>query len=313
MKKFLINGEFEDYFDSKILYRAKRYYVENRIWDVWCQDNLVTAYIDGSEIYKVELMIDEGRISHSYCSCPYSEDGEFMCKHMATLLYYLEENEVPELEKSKKKIENNKKDESELSKIYNGMQFELRKISDRYGFVNYYNGSYFVHLISEVSDYINGFIHDENYKDAFELIKYTYNFIKNTAMDGSNGEYQESFYIIDEVASKLLYDKEYYEKFLDYTYDVASSSALNDFSDAPLHAFILFVHDEESAKKVIEILGEIELRNGIFVNEVVEKITLTYDYIDEQEAIKMCYKNINYYGVKDLLISYLKKKIKLMK
>ena len=38
------------------------------------------------------------------------------------------------------------------------MNYELRKISDRNGFINYYNGRYFVDLISNVSDYIDDFI-----------------------------------------------------------------------------------------------------------------------------------------------------------
>lgn len=50
MKKFLRNYDFEDYFDLLILSRGKSYYKENRILDIWCQQDLVTAYIDDSEI-----------------------------------------------------------------------------------------------------------------------------------------------------------------------------------------------------------------------------------------------------------------------
>ena len=55
MKKFLRNYDFEDYFESRILYRGKNYYKENRILDIFCQQDLITAYIDGSEIYKIEI------------------------------------------------------------------------------------------------------------------------------------------------------------------------------------------------------------------------------------------------------------------
>ena len=55
MKKFLKNYDFEDNFDSTILSRGKSYYRENRILDIWCQDDKLTAYIDGTEIYIVEL------------------------------------------------------------------------------------------------------------------------------------------------------------------------------------------------------------------------------------------------------------------
>lgn len=311
MKKFLKNYDFEDYFESHILSRGESYYRENRILDIWCQNNLITAYIDGSEIYKVELKVDDKEILNSYCSCPYSEDGEFMCKHIAAILYYLRENKIPELEILDKKQPKQKREESKLSKIYDEMQYELRKISDRNGFVNYYNGRYFVDLISNVSDYIDDFIDNEDYNDALELIKYTYRFIKDVFMDGSNGEYQDSLYLINESASKLLYNEEYYDIFLDYTYEITSNNVFDDFSDSPLHAFILYAHDKESAKKVVKILDNVELDYGIFVNATLDKISLTYDYINKNDAIKLCYENIEHYGVKELLIDYLKKENKI--
>ena len=307
MKKFLRNYDFEDYFETHILSRGKNYYKENRILDIWCQEDLVTAYIDGSEIYRIELRANDKELNNFYCSCPYSEDGEYMCKHIAAVLYYLEENDIPELEISNKKEVKRDKHKSELTKIYDEMNYELRKISDRNGFVNYYNGRYFVDLISNVSDYIDDFIDNEEYNNAFELIKYTYKFIKDTFMDGSNGEFQDSLYLINESASKLLYNDEYFNIFLDYTEDITSDNTLDDFSDAPLHAFILYVHDKESAKKVVKILDEIELSTyGIFVSQTLDKISLTYDYIDKDEAIKMCYESIEHYGVNELLIKYLK-------
>ncbi len=307
MKKFLRNYDFEDHFESHILSRGKNYYKENRILDIWCQEDLIIAYIDGSEIYRIELRANDKELNNFYCSCPYSEDGEYMCKHIAAVLYYLEENDIPELEISNKKEIKQDKHKSELSKIYDEMNYELRKISDRNGFVNYYNGRYFVDLISNVSDYIDDFIDNEEYNNAFELIKYTYKFIKDTFMDGSNGEFQDSLYLINESASKLLYNDEYFDIFLDYTEDITSNNTLDDFSDSPLHAFILYVHDKDSAKKVVKILDEIELNDyGIFVSPTLDKILLTYDFIDKDKAIKMCYESINHYGVKELLIKYLK-------
>lgn len=307
MKKFLRNYNFEDYFDSLILSRGKSYYKENRILDIWCQQDLTTAYIDGSQIYRIEIRANDKELNNFYCSCPYSEGGEYMCKHIAAVLYYLEENDIPELEISNKKQVTKEKNKSELSKIYDEMNYELRKISDRNGFVNYYNGRYFVDLISSVSDYIDDFIDNEECNNAFELIKYIYKFIKDTFMDGSNGEFQDSLYLINESASKLLYNDEYFDIFLDYTEDITSNNALDDFSDSPLHAFILYVHDKDSAKKVVKILDEIELSTyGIFVNQTLDKISLIYDFIDKDDAIKMCYESIEHYGVKELLIKYLK-------
>ena len=305
MKKFLKNYDFEDNFDFTILSRGKNYYEENRILDIWCQDDRIIAYIDGTEIYRVELRANNNELNNFYCSCPYSEDGQYMCKHIAAVLYHLKENDVPELETlNNKKVKN----KSQLSKIYDEMNYELRKISDRNGFVNYYNGRYFVDLISNVSNHIYDFIDNEEYSNAFELIKYAYRFIKDTFMDGSNGEFQDSLYLINESASKLLYNDEYFNIFLDYTEDISLNNTLDDFSDCPLHAFILYVHDKDSALKVVRVLDEIKLDCfGIFVDQTLDKISITYDFISKNNAIKMCYENIEHYGVKELLIKYLKK------
>lgn len=274
--------------------------------DIWCQDNNITSYIEGSEIYKVELKIENNEIN-SYCSCPYSEGGEYTCKHIAAVLYYLKENDIPELECIPRE-ETNVVWEDKLSKIYSDIKYKLKKISDRNGYVNYYNGKYFIYLIENISEYINYFIDNEEYNNAFELIKYTYNFINDIDMDGSNGEYQDFFNIICKCASNLLKEsKEYFNTYYDYASEVYFNNELGDFSAAPMYAFIHYVHDKESAEKVIILLDEIKISYGMFVDSTVDKITLTYNYISKDEAIKLCYKHIENYGAKKLLIDYLKK------
>lgn len=304
MKKFLVN--FEDEFEPHILARGKKYYKENRIIDIWCQDNSITAYVDGTEIYKIELEISNKEILNHYCTCPYCEGGEFLCKHIAAVLYYLRENDVPELEILNNRYQQQARNQSNLSSIYSKINNKLRKIRDRDGYIDYYNGRYFVNLISDITDNIAEFIHTENYNDAFELIKYAYQLIKNANMDGSNGEYQESFYLVSEGASKLLYDEEYYDIFEKYTREVILNNTLDEFSDSPLYAFLLYVHDKESAKRVIKILDNIELDYSFFVDPIADKISLTYHYINADDAIQLCYENIEHYGVKELLIQYLK-------
>ncbi len=309
MKRFLKSADFEEQFDMNILYRGRNYYMENRILDIWYQENNVYAYIDGSEIYRVIMEIKNDEIKGLYCSCPYSEDGRYLCKHIAAALYYIKENDIPKLEGKnvKEKIEQ----ESDLDAIYAEMKMRSKSLSNNYGFIDYYNGRYFVNLINDVDDYIIEFIDNEEYDKAFELIKFTYHFIKNTDMDGSNGEYQEAFSIISNSASKLLNDEKYFNKYLKWTEDVAEEDLLGDFSDAPLYAFILYVHDEKSAKKVIKILEDCQFLYGIFINKILDEIYLTYDYIDKDEAIKLCYQNINEYGVKEQLIEYLKEENKI--
>ena len=300
MKRFLTTNKFENYFDSNLLYRGQSYYNEGRILDIWYQENEVTAYIDGSTIYKVKLEIENEKIIDYFCSCPYSEDGEYTCKHMAAVLYYLRDNDIAELEKIKTEKSNQTK--SELEKIYDRMQLEVKRISDRNGFINFYNGRYFLNLISNVTDDIEDFINNEEYDNAFELIKYTYNFITDTNMDGSSGEYQDSLHELSLAASDLLEEENYFQEFLKWAKDIAEGNELGDFSDAPLYTFILYAHDKASASRVIEILDDCDFLYGIFIDKVLDKISLVHDFIDKDEAIKLCYQNIDTYGVREQLI-----------
>lgn len=294
--------EFEDYVDSVILNRGFNYYCNDRILDIWQQDNFITAYIKGSEIYRIKLELKNNKIKKYSCSCPYSEEGMDICKHLTAVLYYINNNPLPQLVGKN----NSKKKPSELDKIYEEMECNLRNISDRNGFINYYNGRYFVDLISSIADKIQDFIDDEEYENAFLLIKYTYYFIKKTSMDGSNGEYQEAFCILSSIASELLYNETYFEKYLDWAKDIEENGELKDFSDAPLYAFVLYAHDKETAKRVVEIIDDCDTLYGIFINKVIDVMELTYKYISKEKAINYGYANLESYNTRNLLIEYLK-------
>lgn len=55
-------------------------------------DELITATVYGSSVYNVEIRLKGGNIESMDCDCPYSMEGN-NCKHMAAVLYAVEENE----------------------------------------------------------------------------------------------------------------------------------------------------------------------------------------------------------------------------
>lgn len=48
--------------------------------------------VEGTEDYEVDIEMEDGRICEMYCTCPYADDGN-NCKHMAAVLYEIEEQE----------------------------------------------------------------------------------------------------------------------------------------------------------------------------------------------------------------------------
>lgn len=77
-------------FDSKILARGKKYFLEGRVQDLFFDGKTARAKILGTSVYELRLDFDdEGKISGGKCSCPYAR-GSY-CKHMAALVYKLDD------------------------------------------------------------------------------------------------------------------------------------------------------------------------------------------------------------------------------
>ena len=82
------NWKYE--FSPLILERGEAYYLDGAVESLEIEGNVVTAEVFGSELYDVELEIENGALADASCTCPYAEDGNY-CKHMAAVLYALAE------------------------------------------------------------------------------------------------------------------------------------------------------------------------------------------------------------------------------
>ena len=75
-------------FEDKILARGISY--TDRVEITHKDGEKVTAVVKGTENYNAEIRFDEGLIDEMHCSCPYFEINN--CKHLAALLYVLEDD-----------------------------------------------------------------------------------------------------------------------------------------------------------------------------------------------------------------------------
>lgn len=75
-----------------ILERGLDYYEMGAVTHVTAVENGFHAFVEGTRDYKVRIEIKEGEVRSLWCSCPYAEDGNY-CKHMAAVLYEIEQNE----------------------------------------------------------------------------------------------------------------------------------------------------------------------------------------------------------------------------
>jgi len=82
-------NDFERFIDSRILDRGRRYFEEGRVLSAEeTAANAYTAEVDGTELYVVDIQLDnQGDILDIACDCPY-DMGEY-CKHQVAALLAL--------------------------------------------------------------------------------------------------------------------------------------------------------------------------------------------------------------------------------
>ena len=83
---------WKDLFRTHILERGLNYYEEGYVTSLEETSTGYTAVVEGTEDYDVEIEIRDDRVYDMTCTCPYAEEGNY-CKHMAAVLYEIEEGE----------------------------------------------------------------------------------------------------------------------------------------------------------------------------------------------------------------------------
>lgn len=204
--------DFEELFEEKILKRGYSYYLEDCVNDVSKNGNCYEGLVYGTEIYEVQIEIDDnGNIEDMDCDCPYAEENN--CKHMAALLYYLENDGKI---KSKKMIRNTDNYDKIVDKISENeiKEFVLGKLYENSDFQNEFR-SHFVQYFEKTPKRVyerrisqsvyqaigrKGFIeYNETYKfsnSMYEYIQEARNLIKHK-------EYQAPFWIASLILEEL--------------------------------------------------------------------------------------------------------------
>jgi hypothetical protein len=88
--KILLN-RFEDSIEPSILKKGLSYFKNNKVVDFEeISIGQFEATVEGTENYKVTLEIDHGMIVEKICTCPY--DVGPVCKHIAAVLFYMQQD-----------------------------------------------------------------------------------------------------------------------------------------------------------------------------------------------------------------------------
>lgn len=211
--------EWKKYFQPHILERGRKYYREGRVVELSDRDSNITACVEGSEPYGVEIEYSGKDIEYMSCDCPYAEGGD-NCKHMAAVLFAWEAGEIsnrPTAEELEKAINAFSKDElrrlllsvaladERVATILcspkedrnavsaAGWKKQIDAISQHYGgregFMDYENAwdyaSELEDLLKENAELLREM---ESIEDAFSLICAVYEEAVTVEIDDSDGE-----------------------------------------------------------------------------------------------------------------------------
>lgn len=107
-------------FRQHILDRGIEYFEDGEVTEFSYSNNEIKASVNGSDIYEVEILLDEEDVVDMYCSCPHAAGGN-NCKHMAAVLFKFEEM------LAERDWENANEDSIDIGKVDFCERFDKRK------------------------------------------------------------------------------------------------------------------------------------------------------------------------------------------
>lgn len=100
--------EWKKQFNNIILNRGESYFIQGKVKNLTEKNGSFTAYVTGERGYSVYIGIRDNAITRMSCSCPFAGGGN-KCKHMAAVLF-----EIEDMEREKEE----KKASEELEKLF---------------------------------------------------------------------------------------------------------------------------------------------------------------------------------------------------
>lgn len=107
---------WKNLFKKHILERGQDYFQSGAVFGLEKTEMGYAATVEGSYKYEVEIEIYDEEVVEMFCDCPYAEGGDY-CKHMAAVLYEIEDTEKCMVEGELEKIQSETRKLSELETI----------------------------------------------------------------------------------------------------------------------------------------------------------------------------------------------------
>jgi len=279
----------------------RRGYAAN-ILDIWCQGDKIVTYVQGTYIYKIEMIIKDGKIKNYYCSCPSSDGGMNFCKHLAGVQTYIKEKEIPELEyiEEEEEFDLNIPLEEIPKKLYK----EISLLEDYGGRINCYNSEKFSKIVVKYCRYIDKYTDNKELDTVFSLAVSYYKIIDNFIVD-SEDDYYEAVGEIISYIDKILEDRDNTPIVDNYILNTYQENEIDNIGIEIIDRLISDVKSKERAEELIKIINDVKPTDYNKTDLLKKQIELTYKFIDKEKAIKKAKANKNEYSINKLFLKYL--------
>ena len=192
-------SEFEHHIDARILERGLDYWESGYVLDIHWEDDCIVSKVRGSDLYLVEIKLEESQVNSVYCDCPY--DWDDYCKHVVAVLFALKHDGIPkpnrntandiiqamspdELRALLKEIISKEpqwrerimarsaKDMDDMFSRYEKLLRErVYTLSDRHGFIGYHQAHDVGRVGDDILSEVETLILDEEFDQAFVICK----------------------------------------------------------------------------------------------------------------------------------------------
>ena len=198
----------------------------------------ITAEVFGNtDNYEVEITRKEGKIKSLYCFCPHADEGN-NCKHMAAVLYTVDDEEEIELSsddesdilelveslsisqlktflidivlenadyRNRLKAAYGNLNEDDIKHLYQKVDGAIRKAADRDGYITYGSTQDFENSMDEILEQDIQMLLDHGaLVSAFNLSTYIFLNLEDLDIDDSNGTTGSIAYSVVEVWGRIL-------------------------------------------------------------------------------------------------------------
>ena len=279
-------------------------YYNANILDIWYQDNKIVAYVEGTYIYRTEMIIKNDEIYNYYCNCPSSEGGMSFCKHLSGVAKYLKDNEILKMESEP--IEEEQLDLSltseEIIKKFRNTIYNL--IDSYYGRINCYNSSKYLETIVKNTKYIDNLLEKEKTNEAFLLTIQFIDIATDVSVD-SEDDYNEGINEITNYIDELINNYNYKEDIINYINENYKEKEISSVGINLIYVLVNNIETESDAKNIINIIKNIKIDDYDRYDLIDIMLNISHDYIGLDETIKLANKYRDIYSVKRKIIEYI--------